>query len=193
MGEGTRIVLTGLGLYVAVAVLIWLLPVLRFSAQRPSWAGVAGWLLLLLSLALWVVAARATRAAYAAGRFPDSGLFALVRHPIYSAFILVQCPGLILWLWGWPALVLPFAAYALYRSAVRREEARLYEHFGPAYEVYRRAVPALVPWPRRRPEPPPGAGGELVNRTVAARKAAAARSAARRGDKDRSDSHLRGL
>ena len=74
-----------------------------------------------------------------------------MRHPIYTAFIFVQCPGLILWLWGWPALVLPFAAYGLYRSAVRREERRLYEHFGPSYEAYRRTVPALVPRLRRRP------------------------------------------
>jgi hypothetical protein len=117
----------------------------------------------------------------------------VVRHPIYSAFIFLQCPGLILWLWGWPALVLPFAAYVLYRSAVGREEERLREHFGPLYEAYRRQVPALVPWSRRRRQPPPGAGGELVDRRVSARKAAAARAAARRRGKDHSDSHLRGL
>lgn len=193
LGEGTRLVLAGLALYVAVAVVVWLFPALRFSPARPLWAGGAGWALLILSLAVWFVAARSVRAAYAAGRFPVDGLFAWVRHPVYAAFVFVQCPGLILWLWGWPALVLPFAAYVLCRAAVRREEQRLLEHFGPPYEAYRRRVPALFPWPRRRPQPPPGAGGELVDRKVAARKAAAARSAARRGGKDREDSHLHGL
>jgi protein-S-isoprenylcysteine O-methyltransferase Ste14 len=193
MNEGMRIALISLGLYVFVAVLIWVFPALRFTSARPAWAGIAGWVLLLASLAVWVVAARATRAAYAAGQLPATGLFTVVRHPIYSAFIFLQCPGLILWLWGWPALVLPFAAYALYRSAVGREEERLSEHFGPLYEAYRRQVPALVPWSRRRRQPPPGAGGELVDRRVSARKAAAARASARRRGKDHSDSHLRGL
>jgi protein-S-isoprenylcysteine O-methyltransferase Ste14 len=192
MSQGTRVLLISLGLYVLIAVLIWLFPALRFTPVRPAWAGAAGWVLLLASLGVWFVAARTMRAAYGAGQLPTTGLFGLVRHPIYSAFILLQGPGLILWLWGWPALVLPFAAYGLSRSAIRSEEERLSEHFGPLYETYRRRVPALLPWPRRRPQPPPGAGGELVNRKVASRKAAASRSAARRR-KDGSDSHLRGL
>jgi len=191
LNEGTRIVLAGLGLYVVIAVVIWLFPALRFTPARPAWAAIAGWGLLLASLAVWLVAARSMRAAYAAGQFPTAGLFAWVRHPIYTALIFVQCPGLIVWLWGWPALVLPFVAYGLSRWAVRREESRLYDHFGPSYEAYQRTVPALFPRLRRRP--PPGVGGELVNRRVKTRKAAAARSAARRGGKDRSDSHLRGL
>ncbi len=193
LSEGTWFVLAGLGLYLLVAVVIWLFPALRFTPARPAWAGGAGWLLLLSSLAVWFVAARGLRAAYAAGQFPTTGLFAWVRHPVHAAFIFVQCPGLILWLWGWPALALPIAAYALSLAAVRREEERLLGHFGPLYEVYRRRVPALVPRPPRRPQPPPGSGGELVDRKVASRRAAAARSAARRGEKDRSDSHLRGL
>jgi protein-S-isoprenylcysteine O-methyltransferase Ste14 len=193
MNEGTRVVLIGLGLYALVAALIWLFPALRFTPYRPVWAGLGGWALLVASLVVWFVAARATRAAYSMGRLPTTGLFALVRHPIYSAFIFVQSPGLLLWLWGWPALVLPFAAYGLYRSAVAREEERLSEHFGPLYEAYRRQVPALVPWPRRRRQPPPGAGGELVDRKVTSRRAAAARAAARRRGGDSSDSHLRGL
>jgi protein-S-isoprenylcysteine O-methyltransferase Ste14 len=193
LSEGTRIVLAGLGLYFAIAAVTWSFPALRFTPIRPAWAAIAGWALVLASLAAWLVAARGTRAAYAAGQFPSSGLFALVRHPIYAVFIFVQSPGLILWLWGWPSLVLPFAAFGLSRWAVRREEARLCEYFGPLYEEYRRRVPALFPRLRHRPPPPPGAGGELVDRKVAARKAAAARAAARRGGKDRSDSHLRGL
>jgi protein-S-isoprenylcysteine O-methyltransferase Ste14 len=191
--EGTKTILVGLALYIVVAVLIWVFPVLRFSSAQPMPAVAAGYLLVVAALVVWFAAARQARAAYGAGFFPTTGLFAWVRHPIVSAFIFVQGPGLILLLWGWPALALPFAAYGLYRASMRRDEEALLRHFGGAYEAYRRTVPALVPRPRRRPKAPPGAGGEPVDKRVAARKAAAARAAARRRGKDRPDDHLRGL
>jgi protein-S-isoprenylcysteine O-methyltransferase Ste14 len=194
-GVGPRIVISGVVLYAVIAVLVWRYPWLAFSAERPFFVGGIGWLLIVAAIVVWLVAIRRMRAAYQGGYLETGGVFAWVRNPIYSAFIFIECPGLVLWLWAWPALALPFVAYGLYRHYIPREEEGLRRTFGAAYDAYRRRVPALVP---RRPHPqgrpPSGDGsGEPPDRRAAARRAAAARSVARRGGKDRSDSHLRGL
>jgi protein-S-isoprenylcysteine O-methyltransferase Ste14 len=75
----------------------------------------------------------------------QSGPFAQVRHPIYSALLgLLLATGMALstvWLTTVAALI--FVAGTLWRAT--REEALLRAHFGAAYEDYARRVPRLLP------------------------------------------------
>jgi len=75
----------------------------------------------------------------------QSGPFAQVRHPIYSALLgLLLATGLALstaWLTALAALI--YLAGTHWRAA--REEALLRAHFGSAYEDYARRVPRLLP------------------------------------------------
>jgi protein-S-isoprenylcysteine O-methyltransferase Ste14 len=75
----------------------------------------------------------------------QSGPFAQVRHPIYSALLgLLLATGLALstaLLTGLAAAV--YLAGTLWRAS--REEALLRAHFGAAYEDYARRVPLLFP------------------------------------------------
>ena len=75
----------------------------------------------------------------------QSGPFAQVRHPIYSALLgLLLATGLALstaWLTALAALV--YLAGTYWRAS--REEALLRAHFGAAYEDYARRVPRLLP------------------------------------------------
>jgi isoprenylcysteine carboxyl methyltransferase (ICMT) family protein YpbQ len=75
----------------------------------------------------------------------QTGPFAQVRHPIYSALLgLLLATGLALstaWLTGLAALV--YLAGTWWRAT--REEALLRAHFGAAYEDYARRVPRLLP------------------------------------------------
>ena len=78
------------------------------------------------------------------GRLVVSGLYAWMRHPLYTA-------GLIfVWLTPWLttsllALNLSITAYILIGSEL--EERRLIAEFGEDYRAYRRRVPRLVPTP----------------------------------------------
>jgi methanethiol S-methyltransferase len=83
-----------------------------------------------------------------APRLVVSGLYSWVRHPLYTA-------GLLL-LWLTPVMttsVLAFnaalTAYILAGSQL--EERRLLAEFGEAYAAYRRRVPRLLPFPRTLP------------------------------------------
>jgi len=195
-GVGPRIVLATMAAYIVIVLLALVVPSLRISSHRPMAANVAAWILIISAVVVWFAAIRRMRAANAGGYLETTGMFAYVRNPIYSAFIFVECPGLVLAAWAWPAFVLPVVAYGFFRLWIPSEEHQLRDRYGPLYEVYVRRVPALVP---RRPRDvaagagSAGLGGGKAAQQAAARKAAAARAAsrARRGGKDRS--HLRGL
>lgn len=79
--------------------------------------------------------------------FKTSGLYRLVRHPIYVGFILA--------FWSTPVMTLGHLVFALGMTVyavvgVIHEERDLTAHFGDAYRDYRRRVPMLVPLPRLR-------------------------------------------
>jgi len=81
------------------------------------------------------------------------GVFALVRHPIYSAWIVFILPGLALLSRSWPVLLTPVVAYAVFKFSIRREDEYLKQRFGDAYLEYRARGNELIPVPKfwRRP------------------------------------------
>ncbi|MDP9191094.1 MAG: isoprenylcysteine carboxylmethyltransferase family protein [Acidobacteriota bacterium] len=135
---------TGLGDYAVVHDLRG-----RFSAATAVAAAVGGG-----SLLIW---ARTTLGRYFDPRLhirPEhvlitAGPYAYVRHPVYSAYLLL-----------WVSLALLFANVAfsafvgffLARTLLRipAEERMMSEHFGDEYVVYRKSVPALIPSTRSR-------------------------------------------
>ena len=74
-----------------------------------------------------------------------SGPYALVRHPIYSGFMLATLGTAIAHgqLRGLIAFAVVAAAWT-YKSGL--EETFLLRHFGPVYEQYRREVKRLIPF-----------------------------------------------
>jgi protein-S-isoprenylcysteine O-methyltransferase Ste14 len=81
----------------------------------------------------------------------QTGPFAQVRHPIYSALLgLLLATGLAL-----STALLTAAAVVIYLAGTYwralREEALLRAHFGAAYDDYARRVPRLLPrlWPKK--------------------------------------------
>jgi protein-S-isoprenylcysteine O-methyltransferase Ste14 len=81
----------------------------------------------------------------------SSGVFALVRHPIYSAWIVLIIPGLVLLTRSWPLLLTPGVAYAVFKLTIHRQDESLRQKFGPAYLAYRARVNELIPIPRFLP------------------------------------------
>ncbi|MEM1428852.1 MAG: isoprenylcysteine carboxylmethyltransferase family protein [Pseudomonadota bacterium] len=79
---------------------------------------------------------------------PVTGLFRIVRQPIYVSFALV------LWtmpVWTVDQLVLAIAYTAYCMVAPRWKERRFERLFGAEFEAYRARVPYWVPIPRRKP------------------------------------------
>jgi protein-S-isoprenylcysteine O-methyltransferase Ste14 len=110
---------------------------LRVIGVPGAAAGVALYVLALRDLGLsW----RFTIDRERPGELVTHGVFARTRNPIYLALMLLAGGvGLML---GSPLLIALAGVCPLYfRALVRREEAFLARHYGPAYEAYRRRAP----------------------------------------------------
>jgi protein-S-isoprenylcysteine O-methyltransferase Ste14 len=106
-------------------------------------------ILLMAGVPMLVVAARSVMGAYNRDQLITSGVSALVRHPIYSAWIVFIVPGLALLSRSWPMLLTPLVAYAVFKVLIHREDDYLRQRFGEAYLTYRARVNELIPIPRR--------------------------------------------
>jgi protein-S-isoprenylcysteine O-methyltransferase Ste14 len=78
------------------------------------------------------------------GALVQSGVYAIVRHPIYASVLLLAL-GWSLLRGSTPALLLTLALALFFDQKARREEAWLLERF-PDYADYRRRVHKLIPW-----------------------------------------------
>ena len=79
-------------------------------------------------------------------RLVTRGVYRIVRHPMYSSFLLFAVGQALLlpnWLAGLAALI-AVALMCIFR--VPREEAMMCEHFGQEYREYMRRTGSVVPW-----------------------------------------------
>jgi protein-S-isoprenylcysteine O-methyltransferase Ste14 len=75
-----------------------------------------------------------------------TGPYAIVRHPIYASLLaILLCTLFLLTPWKWVAVSLLFFIAGT-EIRVRTEDDLLASRFGPAFEDYRRKVPAYIPW-----------------------------------------------
>jgi protein-S-isoprenylcysteine O-methyltransferase Ste14 len=75
-----------------------------------------------------------------------SGVYRLIRHPMYSSFFLLGVAQLLLipnWFAGLAGLA---GAGMLYGFRVRREERMMLDSFGDDYRAYMAATKRVVPW-----------------------------------------------
>ena len=79
-------------------------------------------------------------------RLKTDGVYALVRHPMYTAFWLWALAQAILlpnWIAGLAGIV---GFGCLYAFRVPREEAMMRDEFGQAWHEYAAATPRVIPW-----------------------------------------------
>jgi protein-S-isoprenylcysteine O-methyltransferase Ste14 len=74
------------------------------------------------------------------------GPFNYVRHPLYAVLMLTLPPLFILWYSDLVFFAPWVLIYALAAPVVWVEEKGLVETFGEAYQIYRRCVPAFLPY-----------------------------------------------
>lgn len=73
------------------------------------------------------------------------GPYSVVRHPIYAAWILLICPGTVLFFRSWLMLLVPLVAYVSFKFYIHREDDYLKDKFGSAYLDYRSKVNEIFP------------------------------------------------
>lgn len=79
------------------------------------------------------------------GRLRTRGLYSIVRHPIYAAWIILIIPGIVLYSGSTLALTIPFVAYLILKKLLHVEEDYLQRKFGKAYVCYKDCVNAVFP------------------------------------------------
>jgi protein-S-isoprenylcysteine O-methyltransferase Ste14 len=95
-----------------------------------------------------IVSVTALTCNYNRDQLATTGIYGLVRNPIYSAWILFLLPGLALLSRSWPLLLTPVVAYVVFKLRIGRENEYLERRFGDTYRRYQSEVNELVPIPR---------------------------------------------
>jgi protein-S-isoprenylcysteine O-methyltransferase Ste14 len=148
-GIGPRLAFSMLPYFVlALGVHLGLPHIGRMTAKSSPVLSVAGAALIVGGIVLWALGERVVIRAFRAGRLYTSGVYALVRHPMYSSALVFVIPGVALMLRSWPILSVAAGAYLVFRFLIRREERYLQDKFGQEFTDYRARVNAVVPLPR---------------------------------------------
>jgi protein-S-isoprenylcysteine O-methyltransferase Ste14 len=148
-GVGPKIFLPGIACDVIAGIATHFWPdvfLIRWVSGSIS-AG-AGIVLLILGIPMWAIAVWTIVRAFRRGELVTSGVYGLVRHPIYSAWIVFIFPGIALLCRSWPMLLASLVAYIIFRMLIKREDRYLEEKFGQAYLDYRARVNEMIPIPR---------------------------------------------
>ena len=112
----------------------------------PYWLlAILGTGFLVAGTVVYVNSLRAFNTGYKRGQLVTGGPYSVVRHPIYAAWILLICPGFILFFRSWPMLFVPLIAYAGFKASIHKEDNYLKNKFGQAYSDYRLRVNELFP------------------------------------------------
>ena len=109
-----------------------------------------GWLLAGAGVALWLAGVVVVMRAYNRDELVTTGVYRIVRHPMYSGWIVLILPGLTLISTSWPVLAASLAGYAVFKRSIHREDEYLAKRFGGKYLDYRARVHEILPIPRGR-------------------------------------------
>jgi len=122
-----------------------------------------GVILLAIGLPMWMTAVISVMRAYDRDELITSGVFALVRHPVYAAWIVLNLPGIALLFRSWPLMLTPLLAYTVFKLLIRREGRLPGAAIRPGLLDYRARVNEVCPIP--------DSGGRAEGASAAGRKA----------------------
>jgi protein-S-isoprenylcysteine O-methyltransferase Ste14 len=77
-------------------------------------------------------------------RLVQTGIYALIRHPLYTAVFCGSVGWALVWQ-SWPALLAALALAPLFDAKARQEERWLRQQF-PEYSSYEQQVRRFIPW-----------------------------------------------
>lgn len=102
--------------------------------------------LFLFGVPFFIIALISVHRAYSANRLIASGVFALCRNPVYSAWIVFFVPGLMLIRANWLGMTTPIFMYLLLHLLIKKEEDYIVSVFGQEYIDYKKRVMCIMPF-----------------------------------------------
>jgi protein-S-isoprenylcysteine O-methyltransferase Ste14 len=104
-----------------------------------------GGILLTLGLALWLLSIFPLLKGFTQGKLCTTGVYSIVRNPMYSAFILFFVPAITMFIRSWIMFTIPMVMCLIFNKLIRAEELYLEGQFGEEYLKYKSAVNSLIP------------------------------------------------
>lgn len=152
MGVGPIYVIVIIGLTVAGIVLsdLDIIPVIRYAGVT-AMTRIIGVVLAACGIYLWYAAVVKAKIdeGIVHNRLVTTGVYAWVRNPIYSAF-LIACTGALLISGNICLWILPFVYWTFLTVLMKNtEEKWLKKLYGKEYEEYCRRVNRCIPWKRK--------------------------------------------
>lgn len=111
----------------------------------PAVLNFLGVILLVLGIPLWILSIIPLLTGFTEGRLCTTGVYSLVRNPMYSAFIVFIVPAITLFSKSWIAFTIPIVMVLIFKRLIKAEETYLEEHFGEDYHRYKVEVSSLLP------------------------------------------------
>jgi protein-S-isoprenylcysteine O-methyltransferase Ste14 len=118
-------------------------------AALPGWLGFVrpvGYVLFLFGLVFSSVARVQLRMGFSKGKLVTTGVYGLVRNPIYSSLTFLVLPAVALMTLAWVYFVVSVFVYVGVMIFIGKEEEQLARIFGQEYKDYRARVDRLVPF-----------------------------------------------
>jgi protein-S-isoprenylcysteine O-methyltransferase Ste14 len=103
-------------------------------------------ILLFVGIPFLVVSGRKVTKDFKKGHLITDGVFAFVRNPIYSAWIIFIIPALTLLSKSILIFSTSIFSYILFKILIKQEDLYLEQKFGEKYLKYRSQVNEIVPW-----------------------------------------------
>jgi protein-S-isoprenylcysteine O-methyltransferase Ste14 len=153
VGQGGRIMPFALPSFIAA---VWVHAYLPHIAALPrilTLVKPVGYLWFLLGLLLSGAARVQLRIGFSQGKLVTTGVYGIVRNPIYSSMTFFILPAIALIALTWFYFVVSVFVYVGVIIFIGKEEEQLAKVFGKEYEDYKARVDRLVPFrkPRIRP------------------------------------------
>jgi protein-S-isoprenylcysteine O-methyltransferase Ste14 len=119
----------------------------RFVISQVSLAAclVVGAFSVTAGVAMYLAALVYLRKGLRSGGLVTNGLYAIMRHPLYAASILLIIPGVALAFRSWLLLPMPVVAYVACRVVLPVEDDELLKRYGDQFLQYRQRTNALFP------------------------------------------------
>lgn len=148
-GVGPRIALFSLAYSLIALLLMHLYPEYFIISFVPQYYfKTAGIILLVIGIPFWAVSVMTIVKGFKKGVLCTGGVYSIVRHPLYCAFIVFIVPGILMFFRSWVLFTIPIASYLIFKGLIRKEERYLADTFGEEYREYKSRVHAILPVPR---------------------------------------------
>jgi protein-S-isoprenylcysteine O-methyltransferase Ste14 len=150
IGQGGKIMLFALpSLFAAVSVHASL-PQIAALPASPSFLRPVGYVLFVVGLIFSGAARMQLRRSFSQGKLATTGVYGIVRNPIYASLTFFVLPAIALITLTWVYFVVSVFVYVGVVTFVGKEEDQLAKVFGKEYEDYKARVDRLVPFKKPR-------------------------------------------